>query len=109
MPSECRPVPIEHHPQQPRGASSDPSDPVIVWRTIPTDRLAGDDLRGVGKLIQARDHKPWVTTRSEEHTSELQSLMRSSYAVFCLNKKKYQTRRRRRNSYTANSNHRKTT
>src|SRR3546814_5328883 len=27
--------------------------------------------------------------RSEEHTSELQSLMRSSYAVFCLNKKTY--------------------
>src|SRR3546814_8830262 len=27
-------------------------------------------------------------TRSEEHTSELQSLMRISYAVFCLNKKK---------------------
>src|SRR3546814_2189189 len=27
-------------------------------------------------------------TRSEEHTSELQSLMRSSYAVFCLTKKK---------------------
>src|SRR3546814_4086747 len=27
--------------------------------------------------------------RSEEHTSELQSLMRISYAVFCLNKKKY--------------------
>src|SRR3546814_6973739 len=31
-----------------------------------------------------------VTHRSEEHTSELQSLMRSSYAVFCLKKtKKY--------------------
>src|SRR3546814_1006681 len=28
------------------------------------------------------------TIRSEEHTSELQSLMRISYAVFCLNKKK---------------------
>src|SRR3546814_9754776 len=28
-----------------------------------------------------------VTWRSEEHTSELQSLMRISYAVFCLNKK----------------------
>src|SRR3546814_4090882 len=28
------------------------------------------------------------TCRSEEHTSELQSLMRSSYAVFCLKKKK---------------------
>src|SRR3546814_5447463 len=34
-----------------------------------------------------------VRTRSEEHTSELQSLMRISYAVFCLKKKKhtYQT------------------
>src|SRR3546814_5047666 len=29
-----------------------------------------------------------LTTRSEEHTSELQSLMRISYAVFCLKKKK---------------------
>src|SRR3546814_12423523 len=29
-----------------------------------------------------------VTARSEEHTSELQSLMRISYAVFCLKKKK---------------------
>src|SRR3546814_10469098 len=29
-----------------------------------------------------------ISTRSEEHTSELQSLMRISYAVFCLNKKK---------------------
>src|SRR3546814_4747808 len=30
---------------------------------------------------------PAVAVRSEEHTSELQSLMRSSYAVFCLKKK----------------------
>src|SRR3546814_9426263 len=30
------------------------------------------------------------TGRSEEHTSELQSLMRNSYAVFCLKKKKKQ-------------------
>src|SRR3546814_9582007 len=29
------------------------------------------------------------TTRSEEHTSELQSLMRTSYAVFCLKKKNH--------------------
>src|SRR3546814_4795320 len=29
-----------------------------------------------------------ITARSEEHTSELQSLMRISYAVFCLKKKK---------------------
>src|SRR3546814_4063032 len=36
------------------------------------------------KLIDAR--------RSEEHTSELQSLMRISYAVFCLKKKKHKKR-----------------
>src|SRR3546814_8044257 len=30
-----------------------------------------------------------AAARSEEHTSELQSLMRISYAVFCLKKKKY--------------------
>src|SRR3546814_7201511 len=30
----------------------------------------------------------WSSTRSEEHTSELQSLMRNPYAVFCLKKKK---------------------
>src|SRR3546814_9284366 len=29
----------------------------------------------------------WIAGRSEEHTSELQSLMRISYAVFCLKKK----------------------
>src|SRR3546814_6012555 len=34
------------------------------------------------------DRQRLARTRSEEHTSELQSLMRISYAVFCLNKKK---------------------
>src|SRR3546814_8715399 len=33
-----------------------------------------------------------LTARSEEHTSELQSLMRSSYAVFCLKKKNQNTK-----------------
>src|SRR3546814_8920753 len=33
----------------------------------------------------------WRVARSEEHTSELQSLMRNSYAVFCLKKKNTQT------------------
>src|SRR3546814_7338542 len=37
------------------------------------------------------DHVGDLVGRSEEHTSELQSLMRISYAVFCLNKKKIQT------------------
>src|SRR3546814_1021857 len=34
----------------------------------------------------SRDQNPGQVTRSEEHTSELQSLMRISYAVFCLKK-----------------------
>src|SRR3546814_9898087 len=34
-----------------------------------------------------------TNSRSEEHTSELQSLMRISYAVFCLKKKKKQTKK----------------
>src|SRR3546814_9410221 len=39
----------------------------------------------------ARPVHPSVAIRSEEHTSELQSLMRISYAVFCLKKKKTHT------------------
>src|SRR3546814_4699862 len=46
-------------------------------------------------LVRQRDTVPCAETspihefyRSEEHTSELQSLMRISYAVFCLKKKK---------------------
>src|SRR3546814_7522486 len=47
--------------------------------------------RGIARVAgqQQRQH-PWTHPlgRSEEHTSELQSLMRISYAVFCLKKKK---------------------
>src|SRR3546814_5115396 len=39
------------------------------------------------------------STRSEEHTSELQSLMRISYAVFCLKKKKHYQQSRHSNTY----------
>src|SRR3546814_8930635 len=44
--------------------------------------LGADDHR-VGTGLQRLEHRH----RSEEHTSELQSLMRISYAVFCLKKK----------------------
>src|SRR3546814_9968936 len=50
----------------------------------------GDEARSYRRAWQARSfgrlHRRY--TRSEEHTSELQSLMRISYAVFCLKKKK---------------------
>src|SRR3546814_8429492 len=41
-----------------------------------------------GKIAQHPVHNRIIFRRSEEHTSELQSLMRISYAVFCLKKKK---------------------
>src|SRR3546814_5240924 len=58
-------------------------------------------VRDIAGLEQYRGH----VGRSEEHTSELQSLMRSSYAVFCLKKKKEQKntqsiQRRCHDSYT---------
>src|SRR3546814_1348137 len=43
-------------------------------------------------LTYTPDVGNWNVQRSEEHTSELQSLMRISYAVFCLKKKKKKTR-----------------
>src|SRR3546814_3721600 len=58
----------------------------------PCDPTIFDPLRGV-PVTQggAREldlyRQAVVGVRSEEHTSELQSLMRSSYAVFCLKKK----------------------
>src|SRR3546814_8726999 len=42
--------------------------------------FSGRRVRAHGKAVKR------LQTRSEEHTSELQSLMRTSYAVFCLNK-----------------------
>src|SRR3546814_6285496 len=46
------------------------------------------DRSNAGELEQmVEDLHREVATRSEEHTSELQSLMRISYAVFCLKKK----------------------
>src|SRR3546814_10248794 len=50
------------------------------------EQIGFDRLRRGGRLAQRVER---ALTRSEEHTSELQSLMRISYAVFCLKKKKY--------------------
>src|SRR3546814_7858014 len=45
------------------------------------------DRTAASLFAYSASQKTWAT-RSEEHTSELQSLMRISYAVFCLKKKK---------------------
>src|SRR3546814_3693286 len=52
---------------------------LLWWLRRPKSRTLRVPLMGVVKSLQ---------NRSEEHTSELQSLMRISYAVFCLKKKK---------------------
>src|SRR3546814_1646824 len=49
--------------------------------------FADEPLSSVVERINRYATRP-VKVRSEEHTSELQSLMRNSYAVFCLKKKK---------------------
>src|SRR3546814_5979047 len=65
-----------------RHAASEGFDQLL---TAPVDCLRlPPDLRA---LLE-----PAPAFRSEEHTSELQSLMRISYAVFCLKKKKIRTR-----------------
>src|SRR3546814_4063052 len=51
-------------------------------------RYAVDRGREVARLYRARRGRGAECGRSEEHTSELQSLMRISYAVFCLKKNK---------------------
>src|SRR3546814_3094831 len=65
-----------------------PSVLVIGYPSNPTAETV--DLAFYERVVAfAKEHGLWVLSdlRSEEHTSELQSLMRISYAVFCLKKK----------------------
>src|SRR3546814_9137837 len=48
--------------------------------------------RRLGRPVRWNAERSEGFLRSEEHTSELQSLMRNSYAVFCLKKKKQPTK-----------------
>src|SRR3546814_3432485 len=56
----------------------------LVGRDAAWEQVAGADEIGAGPWPQRRGVEQ--RDRSEEHTSELQSLMRISYAVFCLQK-----------------------
>src|SRR3546814_7773482 len=59
-----------------------------------TVAVTGQQLRikNAAKSIMRTAESVSARLRSEEHTSELQSLMRISYAVFCLKKKKIKTK-----------------
>src|SRR3546814_5339780 len=68
--------------------SASPSD--SRFTVTPTEMAASSSslrLPGPAKLIRSGDTPACKAKRSEEHTSELQSLMRKSYAVLCLKKK----------------------
>src|SRR3546814_5757796 len=90
---------------RPPAASAACRPPLVIARSWPTRRSGvgigqvvflrqvaelGDDAAEL-QLDGADRSVALLGDRSEEHTSELQSLMRSSYAVFCLKKKTKQT------------------
>src|SRR3546814_6974955 len=71
-------------------ASPQHAGPMIADDVCQLVRFEVELLHRQTEMIAERLH-PSVVSRSEEHTSELQSLMRISYAVFCLKKKKTKT------------------
>src|SRR3546814_8411255 len=90
---------------------ADHPDAIQLWTTNTTESARNISItgnvfeRGDGDIIQGiflRDQSGGkLPYRSEEHTSELQSLMRISYAVFCL-KKKQQKQTQHHPNYTHN-------
>src|SRR3546814_4008029 len=80
----------------------DPASRSVVARSMSAMRVriepfqAPEEAAGLARL---RERLAAAAIRSEEHTSELQSLMRISYAVFCLKKKK---KRQQKNNKTRN-------
>src|SRR3546814_5526642 len=77
------------------------------WAKKPPDKYINLDVE-LWCLKEKNPHR----ARSEEHTSELQSLMRISYAVFCLKKKRlitstisYKNRNKQHTYHTQTHNH----
>src|SRR3546814_9780532 len=82
-------------PAPERGSTHQPSQ--SIWSMVVSLAAAQRKARlrcGNGNCLNCR---------SEEHTSELQSLMRISYAVFCLKKKKKKNHRHYTNSHKMNT------
>src|SRR3546814_5781052 len=86
-----------------RGSISDPSDLDRLYAEVKAERGTLDVIfanAGTGGVLplgeitveQIDDTFDTNVKRTEEHTSELQSLMRISYAVFCLKKKNTRAR-----------------
>src|SRR3546814_2782619 len=80
-----RSIAEQWHPQGAAPALAPRSLPLLRPQA-PVHPRFGFEGQELGRGKQPR--RPGIGLRSEEHTSELQSLMRISYAVFCLKKKK---------------------
>src|SRR3546814_10241007 len=81
--------------QETARAAEVPEENVTLRKRLECDEVPQASFEGmcdpdesIARYVQIEAKKSFSPTRSEEHTSELQSLMRISYAVFCLNKKK---------------------
>src|SRR3546814_1837199 len=89
-PSDVVPSNVAPSDVAPSDLAPAPDEIVVTAREAPPP---GDPLQEANiksyRVIQSVDKALVAPVRSEEHTSELQSLMRISYAVFCLKKKKH--------------------
>src|SRR3546814_9119445 len=85
---------IHRHRQQQRG-QQERNAPAPVVELVAQQPLAAQDHQQRQEQAEGGGD---LDERSEEHTSELQSLMRSSYAVFCLKKKKQHINKYKQNN-----------
>src|SRR3546814_10834473 len=74
------------------------TQPFLIRHHALFGRRGQPELESLDELANVRVAVQRAGLRSEDHTSDLQSLMRTSYAVFCLNKKKHDVQ-------IVNSNH----
>src|SRR3546814_2986052 len=109
----CAALPFGSHPRPCRDLSARRDAGADA---APVQATAGAGSRGdVRRIAQAAARAqfalsapgPHPADRSEEHTSELQSLMRISYAVFCLKKKNHTSthHNEHRHTYTTSNKH----
>src|SRR3546814_6390309 len=101
---------LAHGVQQPEAQARPGRKPYLMLGHsyyIDVNSVGTRFLLGKPTWAKFEDQRPFLASawvRSEEHTSELQSLMRSSYAVFCLKKKKLNDRDDHDNTARIHSN-----